>query len=351
MPTKQTTAIIGAGMAGLGAARTLKQAAHPATIFESAAQPGGRVATVHWAGRFLDSGAQNIKSEGTDFEAEISRVLKPGHITTIEAPVCLHENGKILSPDAAANAARKWSYRGGLVRLAHTLAEGLDIHYNSTITKVETRNSRFTLLDNNGDTIGDFDNLICTLPAPQAAALFHTSDADIAPERLQLLDQIEYNRCLTVLLQFETTLTADWYALLARDRSHPLLWLANENFKQQEPDRTGTSLVAQLGPTASTDLWQASDAAITHQVCNWISELLGDGFTSPLNMATQRWPYAQPRNPAAFEAINPPGSRLIFCGDALSAARIPDAYASGIRAAEVLQFARETNSRIGNVTP
>lgn len=53
-------AVIGGGIAGLGAAYTLKRAGVDVTVFESAPEAGGRIRSQQWGGAWVDRGAEFI---------------------------------------------------------------------------------------------------------------------------------------------------------------------------------------------------------------------------------------------------------------------------------------------------
>jgi predicted NAD/FAD-dependent oxidoreductase len=153
-------------------------------------------------------------------------------------------------------------------------------------------------------------------------------------KRIALLKSVEYSRCITVMLHFVARgEDIPWYALLARDRSHPLLWLARENAKGFVPDGQGSALVAQLGHEASCHLWDEADSIIAQRTTEWIAEILGSEFNDALQHEVYRWRHSQPRNTIDFEAVNPPGTRLLICGDATARGRVTDAYDSGLKAA------------------
>lgn len=69
-------AIIGAGLAGISAARALMAQGHAVTIFDKGRGPGGRLATrrIEAEGRKLqfDHGAQYLRAEGADFAAALA---------------------------------------------------------------------------------------------------------------------------------------------------------------------------------------------------------------------------------------------------------------------------------------
>ena len=323
-------AIIGAGISGLAAARALRQNDCRVTVFEQNEIAGGRISSVHHDGVFFDSGAQNIKSQNTALD-EIRRELGNA-ILTIEAPICLHENGVIL-PAAAANAAPKWTCCGGMAQLIEHLAASVNIRFQARVQRLRQTARGIEIFGDNDVSLGEYSFVIVTIPAPQAVALLETSELrEDFLHGLEGLRAVEYSCCLSVSLHFATDFEADWYALLARDRTNPLLWLARENAKDFASH--GTALVAQLGQEISEQLWDAKDKEIAFRTCEWIRALLGKNFRVPLWSSVQRWKYAQPLSHVSFEEINSRDSRLIICGDATGAARVPDAYQSGLWAAQ-----------------
>jgi predicted NAD/FAD-dependent oxidoreductase len=180
------------------------------------------------------------------------------------------------------------------------------------------------------------DCVIITAPAPQAAILLEASTWRSEHEmsrRVALLRTVEYSRCLSVVLRFDVCSDLEWYALLARDLSHPLLWLACENAKGFVPTEGGTILVAQLGHAISCELWNEDDDVIARRATEWIAEILGDGFHVALQWKVTRWRHSQPRNTIDFDAVNPAATRVLVCGDATARGRVHEAYDSGLKAA------------------
>ncbi|HEX8834059.1 MAG TPA: FAD-dependent oxidoreductase [Abditibacteriaceae bacterium] len=344
MKVQPNIAIIGAGMAGLAAARELKSAGCYVVIYEKSRAVGGRTASRRHENLVFDHGAQNIKSTDTELGRVAHQLLKPEDFAVIPAPVCLHDGHTILPPGEAANAAPKWSCNGGITRLAKALAADLDIRFNSRVSALGETENDVALYGDGGELITRVDYVIVTAPAPQTADLLaaespsSTADISARASRIEVLHSITYSNCLSVMLHFDTSLEAHWYALLAQDRAHPLLWLARENAKGTRfvPENSDTSLVAQLGPQISRELYDADDEDVVNQTCVWISELLGEGFAVPQWSSVKRWRYSQPQSTTEFHTVNLPGSRIVICGDATSAGRVPDAYASGLRAADFI---------------
>lgn len=335
-------------MAGLAAAYALQQAGRRVTVWEQNASAGGRVRTRSFtapngARVLFDDGAQNVKSDGTalgEAVAPLEPLEKKRHLIPIAAPICLHENGRVLPGDEAANVARKWSCRDGLGQLPQYLAERLDVRLGTRVSALRELGRGVELLGASGDALDTASHVVVTAPAPQAADLLGVSvwrdeeSERAATARIALLRGVKYSRCLSVLLFFDVPLNdASWYALLARDREHPLLWLARENAKGFAPESGGTALVAQLGHRASVELWEESGERIARQTSDWIAEILGADFSSAQWSAITRWPHSQPRNTIDFEAVNPPDAPVLVCGDGTARGRVPDAYDSGLKAA------------------
>jgi predicted NAD/FAD-dependent oxidoreductase len=346
MPLKSLhVAVIGAGMAGLAAARALQEAGCRVVVFEKNSVPGGRVATRQMslsstrdaASVLLDYGAQNIKADGTALGCAAQNLFSEQNFAIVHAPVCVHHQSRILAGDSRSNAERKWSCVGGMQQLPRALAGVLDMRYDVDVQRIDETNG-FTLHGHEGPIYDVAQRVVMTAPAPLAAELLQASnwrnEAAHMDERIALLNSVEYSRCITVMLHFAAPGEhIPWYALLARDRSHPLLWLARENAKGFVPDGQGCALVAQLGHEASCALWDEADATIAQRTTQWIMEILGSDFSDSLQHEVYRWRYSQPRNTIDFEAVNPPGTRVLICGDATARGRVTDAYDSGLKAA------------------
>ncbi len=82
---KPRIAIVGAGMAGLGAALELDDRGFPSTIYEASTRPGGRVfsrmdsyfggQTIEWCGELIDSGHKTMRKLAKRFHLDLANVL------------------------------------------------------------------------------------------------------------------------------------------------------------------------------------------------------------------------------------------------------------------------------------
>lgn len=330
---KFDSVVIGAGLSGLAAARELQNAGQNVVIYEKSRAVGGRLASrraeIDGQNLVFDHGAQNIKSQGTALEI-IAQKLVPDDRIFIQSPVCLYEGAEVFKGDPASNAEPKWSCRGGITKLPKALAQGLDVRFNSRIVTLQENADEIILHDENGP-VAQAASVILTAPAPQCADLLEASELkQNDAQRIANLRNATFHNCLSVMLHFVETGDADWYALLARDRKAPLLWLARENAKY--PDTRGTSLVAQIGPDWSHANYDASDEAVLAATLGWIAPLLPQ-LQAPVWKGVKRWRFSQPRETVSFDEINAADARIIICGDATAKGRATNAYDSGIAAA------------------
>lgn len=297
--------MIGAGLAGIAAAREITARSGSVTIFEKSRGLGGRCASKRWEGHLIDHGAQYFTIRDDAFRSAV-HAASGDRLRQLTAPV-VTERGEILQDDG------RWFHQEGNSRLVRDLAQGLDVRLETTIDDART------LLSSAG---GDFDHVVSTAPWPQTARLFG------------LESTFDYVPCLAVLLAYQ----GDWagrsrerYAV--SDTTSPLAWSACENHK---PGRVGpgfTVIVAHLSEAFSREHLERPaeeyPALIRSMVENrW--ELPAGTLIASLG---HRWRLARVAHPLPLSEL-PTG--LHFIGDALRASRVEDAWRVGY------EFGRET---------
>lgn len=215
-------AILGAGLAGLSAARALAAAGQPTRLFDKGRAPGGRLATrrVSHAGaehRF-DHGAQYLRAERAPFAA------------------LLEEAGCAPWPDPARRVALP-----GMSALGRHMAKGRDVTTGVTITALREDAAGWHLL-HEGGLEGPFASVLVTVPAPQAIPLL----APHRPAMGEALARIRYAPCWTVLAGFAARL--DRPDTL---RDHGIIgWAARDSAKPGR-DAAQENWVIQAGPAFS----------------------------------------------------------------------------------------------------
>jgi predicted NAD/FAD-dependent oxidoreductase len=92
--------------------------------------------------------------------------------------------------------------------------------------------------------------------------------------------------------------------------------------------------MAQLGREFSRLNYETPDDELIRIVCGYLTRLYGPTFAHPVASTVMRWKYAQPESLIDFDTANPEGTTVLIAGDALSGARIEEAYETGLMAAE-----------------
>ena len=171
-----SVAIIGAGCSGLAAAHELRDAGYVVTIFEQSREVGGRAATREQQGFTYDYGAQYIKSGSSVSIDLIPRRFRLPDLLDISKPVWIFDReGHIQEGDPVQNAEPKWNYRSGLNALAKCMAQGLDIRLQTRIDYLQKSTTGWKVFANSSHPVGDFDRVLITIPAGQAAELIKAS--------------------------------------------------------------------------------------------------------------------------------------------------------------------------------
>jgi renalase len=335
-------AIIGAGSSGLAAAHTLQDADHSVTLFEKSRGVGGRAATRRRAGFVYDHGAQYIKGEGRLSAYFITERFYVPDLIDITKPVWIFDSaGRIQEGDPQQNATPRWTYRHGLTTLAERMAAGLSIHFNVCIGHVEQMSTGWALFDIAGQHAGNFEQLLITIPAPQALELLQMSQLErsLRDNIVTALAVARYNPLISVMLGYQPTpMQRPYYALVNTDKAHPISWLAWEHEKAPERVPPGSGLlIAQMAPQYSREHWkQPDEQALIRDVTQLVAGLIDEPLPTPIFTDIQYWLHALPSTKADAQTLNaqtlPYG--LAFCGDAFVGGRVHLALEHGVTVAQ-----------------
>nr|WP_265101714.1 FAD-dependent oxidoreductase [Fimbriimonas ginsengisoli] len=317
--------MVGAGICGLAAARSLKQGGHEVVVFEKSRGVGGRIATRRQDGFVWDTGATSFAPRGRTLESVMLSELDTSDLVTLDKAIYIHNGLRPMASDHRP-AGLRYTYRSGNTKLPKLLAAETDVRLSTHIDELERAGDGFRI---GGE---GFDALILTAPIPQSSLLLW----GIGESRPTA--NAKYRACISVNVGYHVELPpTKYHALLDPEQRHPLNWLSLESVKS--PDRApagGSALGAQLGPAFSLEQYDTPDAELVDIVGSFLAQLYGPAFREPVSSSVKRWKYAQPVGYASFEEVNPEGSRLILASDALLGGRVEEAYEVGLRAANLL---------------
>ena len=308
-------AVVGAGLAGLAAARELAADGHEVVVLEKSRGLGGRLASRRAEGTVLDHGSPVIAAPR---ETALGRLCD-----------ALPADDRVDLPDGIAFAS-------GATRMPKLMAEGLDVRLGVRLAALRPAAGGFELGDEQGNTHGTVDGLVVTAPAPQSADLLERSPED--GPRVALLRSLTYEPAVMVLLGATPAPGLGW--TLHRAADGPVAEVRREAMK----GRTAAGaepVVARLDPSASAALIDASDEDVLAAALPALGTILG---APPAWSHVTRWRFAVPRGHLDGDEVNPPGSRIVIAGDTVTGAAFGGSthhavFDSGVRAARLLSAA------------
>ncbi|MEO1319182.1 MAG: FAD-dependent oxidoreductase, partial [Pseudomonadota bacterium] len=170
-------AVIGAGIAGIAAARTLADHNHEVVVIEKSRGPGGRAATRRRDAARFDHGAQFFTARDPRFAQHLASWEQEGIIERWPAT--------LGTPDGADAPTRstRWRGVGGMNALTRRMAHGLELITGTRVTALRRADKAWELdCETTGPRRpgGPFDVVLVTAPAPQAAEMLESVQPDFA---------------------------------------------------------------------------------------------------------------------------------------------------------------------------
>jgi renalase len=360
-------AIIGAGMAGMTAARTLAQAGCAVTVFEKSRGFGGRMATRRSEFGSFDHGAQYFTVRDERFRTMMKWALdgapdvaRPWGTSAVRV---LDEHGRTLEA-ALPSREPHWVAQPGMsalvTHMAAPLAQGGHVHLSTQAHTLE-RGARgdwlvHTASENTSDRPGHdtdriwrgFDTVLLAVPSVQAHQLLANSSL-LPPAKSALgadfadIDKVVVAPCWTLMLAFPNALPASpnqplrplgpqWNA--ARSTHHRIAWFARESSK---PARDSIERwTVQASASWSREHLEDDAERVKGKLLKAFAEVTGIRAT-PEYAVAHRWRYAKTETP--LQAINGRthlwNSKLHLgaCGDWCIGHRVEDAFVSGLELA------------------
>jgi photolyase PhrII len=316
--------VIGAGMAGLNAARTLQDQGHRVTVFEKSRGLGGRMATRRIDAIGLDHGAQYFTARDARFREAVAAWMELGIVQRWQPRVATVRGNRLTaSPDDQA----RYVAVPGMSALGRHLATGLDVQQQVRVAPPRIDDGQWLLDDDAGNRLGRFDALIVAVPPEQAEALLRASVPDITAG----IAQVRSDPTWALMLETSEPITAPYDALFFKDG--PLAWAARNDSK---PGRGGDTWVIHAGQAWTREhLDNDADTAAER-----LAELFCAALDMPKSRITRRWAhrwlYALTAEPLRRGAIWSAESALAVCGDWCHGSRIEGAFLSGQAAAGYL---------------
>jgi renalase len=316
-PTNRRIGIVGAGLAGLMAARDLHDAGHQVVVFDKGRSPGGRLATRRIGDAVLDHGAQFFTVRTERFQREVDQWLEAGLVEEW-----------CRGFTAPGDGHPRYIARRGMNSIAKHLAVGLDVRCGSLVFSLHaaaTPRAWEVKLDDG--SITPFDALVVTCPLPQTFSLLVSAEVQM-PEPLW---RTPYDTTLALLVVLDRPSSVPAPGGVQSD---PNFTFIGDN------QRKGVSPIPAVtfhaNPAWSDAHWDEPAAAAHAALLDLARPWLGDAVV--VHSQLKRWRFATPRS-IWPEAHWSPDDRtdLAVAGDAFAGPKMEGAALSGLSAAAALR--------------
>ncbi|MCU4186539.1 FAD-dependent oxidoreductase [Acidiferrimicrobium sp. IK] len=350
--------VVGAGIAGLTAARRLQDEGLSVIVLDKGRGVGGRLATRRVGGARVDHGAQFFTARSDRFRAQVDRWLEAG----VAREWC---RGFRQPPDGHP----RYVGAAGMTALAKDLAGGVDVRVGTAVGGLTPISAGWAVAtrrlagDGGGDTRGAITTpegtgpgdtgpgdtgpgptgaekagagsaassraVLVTAPAPQALALLAAGTVPLPAESAEALGAIRYDPTMAALVTIEGPSAVPAPGGVQLDEG-PIRWVG-DNLAKGVSDVPAVTLHAS-GPESTARWEEPPDATLSALLA------AGAGWLGPsrvIEAQLVRWRYAQPTvtHPDRFLVAVGGPHPVVCAGDAFGEARVEGAALSGWAAA------------------
>lgn len=314
-------AVIGAGIAGAVAARTLADHGLSVSVFEKSRDVGGRMATRgRELGRF-DHGAQYFTVRDARFRRYVEAWRQQGLVDRWSGEIAVYEHGQ----RTGCSMAERFVGVPDMKSICRHLLSGIEVQYAYRVQSIQRQADQWLLHGDQQSQGTGFDRVIVALPAPQAAEVV----ASVADLREALIGW-DYRACWSVMATLSAPLSTDWNAAFINSGS--IRWLARNGTKPQRSPLPESLVIHATFDWTESHL-DLSPAEVAQQLLTEAASAVGLPPLSATQLSAHRWLYAIPEHSAPQAALVNCDRSVIACGDWAGGPRIEGAFLSGMAAA------------------
>jgi photolyase PhrII len=358
-------AVIGAGVAGLMAARTLNDHGLEVQLFEKSRGLSGRAATRRVDEFQYDHGAQYFTARHPVFRRYVEAWVEQGWVkpwaygpdnlelvneyqqrvgatftgastgslssgvtpTLAEASPDLRNSVVVLRPNfppQRVDPQVRYVACPGMNELGKRLGQNLNVQFGSTVTQIRRQGSQLQLLDQDCASLGCYDSVVCTAPPFQAAQLL----AEF-PDLASTIAKVELQPCWALMVTFDRPLAIEWAGAFLHDSA--IAWISRESSK---PARVRPGAYVIHATTAwSIEHLDDSPEQIAEVLLAEFFDRTGCSAIAPLHWAAHRWRYSVAQDPLSVGCLMDQSGCVYACGDWAMGSRIEGAFLAGMAAA------------------
>ncbi len=307
--------VIGAGMAGLTAARLIAASGHDVTVLDKGRRPGGRMATRHMSGGALaDHGAQFFTVRSESFSTVVDGWLAEGAV---------HEWCRGFSSE---DGHPRFAVANGMAALASRMSAGLDVRSSVHVDAVRSAGYHWSVTwpatERGAAGLIDADVIVLTPPAPQSAAL-------VAGEAM--IPDLAYEPMISLLVALDgrPSVPIPGGAQLSDDPTWS--WVGDNVAKRVS---TVPAVTLHTRADVAVSRWEEKDEFLTRDLVQAAAAWIKPAQITDVQL--HRWRYATPVELQPEPCLVKADGCLVFAGDAFGGPRIEGAFRSGLAAADAV---------------
>lgn len=311
------TVVVGAGLSGLMAARTLHDLGHEVTVLDKGRGLGGRMATRRIT---TPDGETALFDHGAQFFTVRDDAMV-GLVDEWTADGVVREWCRGFSGD---DGHPRYVVNGGMAALAKHIARGLDVRTSTLVFAVRPcvdSSHRWTVVIDDATTI-DCDAVVMTCPLPQSYSLTVTTGLEIPDELLTT----DYDRTIALLAVVDRPDVIPSPGGL-QNPDDVFSWIGDNVAKGVS---TVPAITFHANPSWSLSHWDDSHddglAAITEASRRWL------GDAAIVVGEYKKWRFATPQRAWPDRCFA--SDTVVFAGDAFAGPKVEGAVLSGLAAAQ-----------------
>lgn len=306
MPSSQV-AIIGAGMAGITAARSLTAAGYAVQVFEKSRGSGGRLASKRSEMGRVNLGAQAFHTDNSVFLEELQRWQQAGWV----------------EPTAVDHS--HWTGTPYMSALTRNLLGDINTQFACEIRSLSHNSNGWLLHDQNQQAYGPFQHLIVAIPAPQAAVLL----ANCAPELAKQAACVEMQPVWMVALGFKQPI--ELTAALAQLHNNAIAAVFHTPQSTEHPMQT---LMLRANEQWSSAHLEDKPEQVIDALTASFTTLLDRPLPIADSAFAHRWRFALGALPTPLSLLSDQQRGLYIAGDWCGYGDVYSAWHSGRQAAQ-----------------
>jgi photolyase PhrII len=324
-------AVVGAGMAGLFAARTLHDHGLDVTVFDKSRGVGGRMShrRVNETLSF-DHGAQYFTARDPRFKRYVDSWRADGIVAPWNARIVeLASSGKVIKPKSGTD---RFVPVGGMNQIGKHLAEDLKLALGNAVTSLQGTETGWLVHREEGETTDPFDAVVINCPPLQTRSILK-GQASFSDR----LADVKMQPCWAVMLVCSGLQTCDFDGAFINEG--PLSWIARDSSKPRRPALVPPDQAAWVLHASAE--WSAANLdldpqIVTKQLLHALESATGSRLGEVTHCVAHRWMYAIPKEPLIDECLWDAENQVGACGDWCGGPRVEGAFLSGMAMAGTL---------------